>query len=135
VIRGILEIVAALRHSRENGDPDNAALGRDRRFFQRIPVRIAVKMKNRVYGLEAQGTLVDLSLGGAGFIVPVNWPEGSHVRLRLEGLDFEADTIVVFRIEEAANFHYGVQFKRLQLGQAYKLRRILRDRHSGPLSL
>ena len=92
-------------------------------------------MENRVYGLQAHGSLVDLSLGGAGFVVEANWPEGGHVRLEIVEFGFEADAIIVFRKEETPYFHYGVQFKRLKLSEVYKLRRLLRERHHGPLSL
>src|ERR1700683_4230907 len=106
-MRKIIELFLAYRQSRQAWRPQEAHLGRDRRVFRRIPVKIAYRMRNRVYGLETDGSLAHLSLGGAGFVAPVNWAEGSRIHLTIEEYRFAADGLIVFRKAEGSHFMYG----------------------------
>src|SRR5580692_9861258 len=107
-MRNFIELFLAYRQSRQGWRPQEAHLGRDRRVFRRIPVKVAYRMRNRVYGLEANGELANLSLGGAGFVAPVNWAEGSQIHLAIEEYKFAADSVIVFRKAEGNQFMYGV---------------------------
>ena len=87
------------------------------------------------FGLESAGTAVNVGLGGTGVLAPVNWSEGSRIRMRLEPLDFEVDAIIVFRREETPQFHYGVKFQQMGFLQILKLRRFLLQTHTGRLTI
>ena len=62
MIRPIVELFLAHRHSRESWDPKMALSGRDRRVFQRVAVQIPCRMDNRLFGLESQASAVNLGL-------------------------------------------------------------------------
>jgi len=68
------------------GIPSRRFLGKDRRVFQRISVQIPCKMDNQLFGLESEGSTVNLSLGGMGLVAPVSWPEGSQVRVSFSAM-------------------------------------------------
>lgn len=96
-------------------------------------------MDNRLFGLKTEGVLANLSLGGGGLVAPVNWPEGTRVRFEVDALEFETDGVIVFRqeITKAASkeCRYGVKFQGLGLWDVWRLRMILKKRHSGPLAV
>jgi len=125
----------AHRHSREAWSPKEALLGRDRRIFLRVPVKVACRMNNRLFGLESAGTTVNLSLGGVGVVAPVNWPEGSQVDVHLGDYGMRLEGLVVFRRDASPEFRYGVKFQRLKYRDLAKLRRILQKNHHGPLTI
>src|SRR5579872_5813346 len=135
MLRRWSELFLAYRQSRQAWRPQEAHLGRDRRVFRRIPVKIAYRMHNRVYGLETNGSLANLSLGGAGFVAPVNWAEGSQIHLIIEEYTFAADGLIVFRKAEGGQFMYGAKFQSLNVKNLMKLRRILKKNHDGPLTV
>src|SRR4029077_17363051 len=95
LMRSIVELFLAHKHSRETWDPKAASLGKERRVFQRIPVRIPCKMDNQLFGLESDGSTVNLSLGGVGLVAPVSWPEGSQVRVSFNALVLNG--LIVYR--------------------------------------
>src|SRR5438270_13715960 len=95
LMRGLDELFLAHRHSRESWDPKQALLGRDRRVFQRVAVQIPCKMDNRLFGLECQGSTINLSLGGMGLVASVTWPEGSQVRVSFGTV--VVDGLIVYR--------------------------------------
>jgi len=134
-MRKIIELFVAYRQSRQAWRPQQAHLGRDRRVFRRIPIKIAYRMRNRVYGLETDGSLANLSLGGAGFVAPVNWAEGSQIHLIIEEYKFACDGLIVFRKAEGNQFMYGAKFQSLSVKNLMKLRRILKKNHNGPLTV
>lgn len=139
MIRALKELFLARRQSNEVWNPLQTNLGRDRRIFQRVPVRMAMRMDNRVFGLQAEGSLLNLSLGGAGLVAGVSWPEGSQVRVYLESIRFEADAIVVFRRDASkgatTQFQYGVKFHKMNLKKLVQLRQILKKHSNGPLTV
>lgn len=96
-------------------------------------------MDNRLFGLESQGSTLNLSLGGMGLMAPVAWPEGSQVRVHLDSLSLVVDGLVVFRQEASedsnAQCRYGVKFQRMGLKELLKLRRALRENYKGPLAV
>jgi c-di-GMP-binding flagellar brake protein YcgR len=130
-----MAIFLAHRRSREAWDPTQVHLGRDRRIFVRVPLKVICQMDHQTFNLETHGTLVNLSLGGAGFLAPVNWPEGSRVRLIVESYDFEAPAIIVFRKATSAEYLYGVQFRDTSFRTLFQLRGILRKNHRGSLTV
>ncbi len=135
MIRRFLEISLAYRLSREAWDSQRAGLGQDRRVFHRVSTKVACKLTHPMFGLEASGTTVDLSLEGLGVVLPVNWSEGSRVHVRLDTVNFDADGIVVFRKEESPQFRYGIKFQNTGVFQIIRLRRFLQQHHSGRLSV
>ena len=110
-------------------------MGRDRRVFTRVPLKVVCQMDNAAFSMETPGTLVNLSLGGAGFLAPVNWPEGCRVRLIMESFKFEAPGIIVYRKGSSADFLYGVEFRIIGFRKLYQLRGILRKSHQGSLTV
>ncbi|OGR89523.1 MAG: hypothetical protein A2992_03735 [Elusimicrobia bacterium RIFCSPLOWO2_01_FULL_59_12] len=135
MFRGVLEIFLAYRRSREAVDIQQAGLGRDRRVFNRVPVQAACRISNPMFGLESVGSTVNISLDGVGMVAPVNWSEGNRIHLFIEPAGFETEGVIVFRMEEAPQFRYGVRFLQTQLPQIIKLRRFLKQQHHGRLSL
>jgi hypothetical protein len=133
VFRDVLALFKAHRHSREEWSPRESLLGKDRRIFQRIAVRLPCRMDSRLFGLESEGRMMNLSLGGMGLVAPVTWPEGSQVRIYLAALDLRMEGVIVFRAEGSEGFRYGVKFQRVGLPQLVKLRRALRQEFKGPL--
>ena len=133
-----MELMLAFRHSREQWSPRDTLLGRDRRIFQRVPVQMPCRMDNRLFGLEGSGTTVNLSLGGLGLLAPVEWPEGSQVKVSVEGLSLNLEGLIVFRVEVpragAGQYRYGVKFQKLTFRDAMHLRRILKQKYNGPLA-
>jgi len=113
-------------------------MGRDRRVFQRVNTDVPCRLKNLLFGMEMQGQTTNLSLGGAGLTAPEVWPEGSRVRVSLEGLRFKAEAVLVCRIEDREKIdpaqRYGVELERIGFLDLFRLRRILRKRYSGPLA-
>ena len=73
MIRGLSEILLARRRSHETWDQRKGESGRDRRVFHRVSVQVPCKLLSPMFGLESQGTTIDLSLEGAGMFAPVNW--------------------------------------------------------------
>ncbi len=134
-MRRLWELVVAYRESRQVWRPQQAHLGRDRRIFRRVPVKVMYRIRNRVYGLESEGMLANLSLGGAGFWAPINWPEGSPVHLAIDEFQFAVDALIVFRKSSGAEFMYGARFQALSLSNLMKLRAILNKNHDGPLTI
>jgi hypothetical protein len=92
-------------------------------------------MNNRLYGMDTSGTLVNLSLGGAGFTAPAKWPEGNRVRVFIDEFRFVADAVIVFRGDGETDFLYGIKFERIGLNNIVKLRCILRRHYQGSLTL
>jgi c-di-GMP-binding flagellar brake protein YcgR len=135
MFRTFAEIWVAYKESRQAWRPQQAQLGRDRRQFYRVPIRVACRTSNRTYGQEMEATLVNLSLGGAGFLAPAKWPEGSRVRIVIDTLRFETNAVTVFRGDGASDFLYGVKFERMGIRNIVKLRRILRQHYQGSLTL
>jgi hypothetical protein len=125
VIRRIVEIISAHRSSRERWSLQQAPLGQDRRIFNRVPFKGACRITNPMFGLEGQCTALDISLGGMGLVGPINWPEGSHVLVQIETLDFDGEAVIVFRKEDPPQFRYSVKFQRLGFWQLLKLQRAL----------
>jgi len=136
VIRPLVELFLAHRHSRESWDPKRAAMGKDRRVFQRVSVAVPCRIENRFFGLEAQGVSVNLSLGGMGLMAPVAWPEGSQVCVQFDSLDLEG--MIVYRRDAAAphaDCRYGIKFQKLRVRDLWKLRKVLQTNHRGPLAV
>jgi hypothetical protein len=135
LIRGLSEIFLARQRSRERWRPLTVDPGRDRRVFYRVSLQMPCKLIQPMFGLEAAGSTIDLSLEGAGLFAPVNWAEGSRVRLQLESVDFESAAVIVYRKqEEVSRFRYGVKFEHMGFFQIVKLRRWLQKKYSGRLS-
>ena len=135
MIRLMLELLLAHRHSLESWTPTQSLLGRDRRIFQRIPLNGTCQLTNPLFNLESKGEIVNLSLGGAGVVAPVTWPEGGRIRIQVESLSFDVEAVIVFRKEQAAMYRYGVKFINLGFRPLFQLRRILRQNYSGPLTV
>lgn len=135
MIRDLAALIKAHRQSRKIWTPKEALLGRDRRIFFRVPVHVACRLDSDVFGLESPATVVDVSLGGAGLTAPVSWPEGSQVRIRFDEYAFQVNGVICFRLEGKSTMRYGVQFQRLGVRALLQLRKILRERHQGPLSI
>ncbi len=139
MISDLLEMWRARAQSQDIWSPAQAQQGQDRRIFRRVPVRMTLRMDNRVFGNQADGSLMDLSLGGAGLVAAVNWPEGSHVRVIIEDVHFEADGLVVFRHdvskEHTRQYRYGVKFQNIGFRKLFKLRKILKAHYQGPLAI
>ena len=129
------EILLAYRRSHEVFDARAASVGQDRRIFQRVPIKVDCRLTNPVFGLESVGSTIDISLDGLGVMAPVNWAQGNRIRIWLESAGFEAAGVIVFRKEEAPNFRYGVRFEQTGILQILKLRRFLKQNHSGRLRL
>jgi hypothetical protein len=135
MLRALSELFLAFRQSRVSWKPQQTQLGRDRRRFHRVSIRVACRMNNRMYGMDTSGMLVNLSLGGAGFTAPAKWPEGNRVRVFIDEFRFVANAIIVFRGDGESDFLYGVKFERMGLKNILKLRRILRRHFQGSLTL
>jgi len=136
LLRNVIELFLAHRHSRESWDPKLALQGRDRRVFQRVAVQIPCRMDNRLFGLESQASAVNLSLGGIGLVAPVAWPEGSQVRVRFDKLVLNG--LIVYRKDPAQSnqeCRYGVKFQKLRLKDLLKLRKVLQGHFQGPLAV
>jgi len=134
-MRTLIELVLAHRHSREAWAPQKAHLGRDRRIFLRIAMQMPCRINSRLYGLESEAATVNMSLGGMGFTAPVNWPEGSPVRVHLDTCELALDGLIVFRQDASPRPRYGVKFERLGFRDLLKLRRVLKANHKGPLAV
>ncbi|HVO33031.1 MAG TPA: PilZ domain-containing protein [Elusimicrobiota bacterium] len=133
--RDWVHVFRAHRLSREHWNPREAMLGRDRRNFQRVPYQVGCRVESRLFGMESQGSTVNLSMVGVQLSAPVTWPEGSSVRIHLETLGFSADGIIVYRSERPVPCHYGIRFDRIGFRSLSRLRRILRGHYKGPLGL
>jgi hypothetical protein len=134
-MRHWMELFLAFRESRETWRPQQANLGRDRRVFRRIDVKVAYRMRNRVYGVETEGQLANLSLGGVGFVAPANWAEGSPIHLVISDYGFASDGVIVFRKADGAQFFYGAKFQALSVKNLLRLRRVLKKNNDGPLTV
>jgi hypothetical protein len=129
VIRPLVELFLAHKHSRESWDPTKALLGKDRRVFQRIALEMPCKMDNQLFGLESEGSMVNLSLGGLGVVAPVSWPEGSQVRVSFDAIVLNG--LIVYRRDASATnreCRYGIKFQKLGLMDLLKLRKIIQGR-------
>jgi hypothetical protein len=136
MFRGVMELLLAHRHSREVWDPKQALLGRDRRIFQRVSVEIPCRLNNPLFGLESEGSTVNLSLGGVGIVAPVAWPEGSEVRVQLGSLSLAG--LIVYRKDVSVSntqCRYGIKFRRVRFRELLQLRRVLAQSHKGPLAV
>ena len=136
MIKSLVELFLAHRHSRESWDPEHALLGKDRRIFQRVAVQLPCRMDNRLFGLESQGAMMNLSLGGLSLSAPVTWPEGSQVKVYFNELALEGQ-IVYRKDSTAANpeCRYGIRFQKLGLKDLLKLRKVLQKNYQGPLAV
>jgi hypothetical protein len=128
-------MLRALRDSRQAWSPKEALLGRDRRTFYRLPVHASCRLNSQLFGLESVATVVNISLGGAGITAPVSWPEGSQMRIRFDEYGLEIEGVICFRSEGKSEARYGVKFHKLGLRALMQIRRILRERYEGPLSI
>ena len=129
MFKNVVELFLAHKHSRETWDPTDALLGKDRRIFERISVQIPCKINNQLFGLESEGSTVNLSLGGMGLVAPVSWPEGSQVRVSFKALVLNG--LIVYRRDAAAvneECRYGIKFQKLGLTDLFKLRKIIQGR-------
>ena|SRR5437879_665389 len=129
MFRGISELFLAHKHSREAWDPKQALLGKDRRVFQRVAIQIPCQMDNQFFGLESQGSTVNLSLGGMGLVAPVSWPEGSQVKVAFGTLVLNG--LIVYRRDAAAlneESRYGIKFQKLGLTDLLKLRKLIKEK-------
>ena len=136
MFRSFVELFLAHKHSRETWDPRQALLGKDRRIFQRIPVQLPCKMDNQLFGLESEGSVVNLSLGGMGLVAPVSWPEGSQVRVSFGPLVLNG--LVVFRQDATPTkpeCRYGIRFQKVGFSNLFKLRKVLKENYKGPLAI
>ena len=136
LLRNIIELFLAHRHSRESWDPKTALLGRDRRVFQRVAVQMPCRMDNRLFGLKSEGATINLSLGGMGLVAPVAWPEGSQVRVCFNELAL--DGLVVYRKDptlSSQECRYGIKFQKLRLKDLLRLRKVLQGIYQGPLAV
>ena len=135
-MRSIVELFLAHKHSRESWDPKQALLGKDRRVFQRVAVKLPCRMDNRLFGLESEASATNLSLGGMAVVAPVTWPEGSQVRVSFNSLVL--DGLIVYRRDiTVANpeCRYGIKFQKLRLKDLLKLRKVLQNNYKGPLAV
>jgi PilZ domain-containing protein len=129
VIRPIVELFLAHKHSRESWDPTQALLGKDRRVFERIALQIPCKMNNQLFGLESEGSTVNLSLGGVGLVAPVSWPEGSQVRVSFDAVALNG--LIVYRRDATASnqeCRYGIKFQKLGFVDLLKLRKVIKEK-------
>ena len=136
MIRPLVELFLAHKHSRESWDPKQAALGKERRVFQRVPVRVPCRMDNQLFGLESQGSTLNLSLGGMSLVAPVSWPEGSQVRVSFGPLVLNG--LVVYRRDASPTNHecrYGIRFQKLGFSNLIRLRKVLQENYKGPLAV
>jgi hypothetical protein len=136
VIRPFVELFLAHKHSRESWDPKLASLGKERRVFQRVAVQVPRRMDNRLFGLESQGSTLNVSLGGMSLMAPVSWPEGSQVLVSFGALVL--DGLVVYRRDANATnqeCRYGIKFQKLGLSNLMKLRKVLQENYKGPLAV
>jgi hypothetical protein len=136
MIRSFVELFLAHRHSRESWDPKTALQGRDRRVFQRVAVQMPCRMDNRLFGLESEGSTINLSLGGIGLVAPVAWPEGSQVRVAFQ--EIVIDGLIVYRKDPTLSdkeCRYGIKFQKLRLKDLLKLRKVLQGKYQGPLAV
>ncbi len=136
MIRPFVELFLAHKHSRESWDPKQAFLGKDRRVFQRVAVQVPCRMDNRLFGLESQGSTLNVSLGGMSLMAPVSWPEGSQVLVSFGALVL--DGLVVYRRDASATnqeCRYGIKFQKLGLSNLMKLRKVLQENYKGPLAV
>ena len=135
-MKSLVELYLAHKHSRESWDPKQALLGRDRRVFQRVPVEIPCKMDNPLFGLEAQGSATNLSLGGMSLVSTVAWPEGSRIRVTFGQLVMQG--LIVYRRDVTLSnpeCRYGIKFQRTGIKDLLKLRKMLQDNYKGPLAV
>jgi hypothetical protein len=135
MLNEFVEIMTAHRISREIWDPRQANLGADRRVFHRVAVSIPCRLIHSSFGLESAATALNIGLGGTGVLAPVNWSEGSRIRVRLDPLGLDVNAVIVFRREEASQFHYGVKFQEVGFFDILKLRRFLQKHYPGRLTL
>lgn len=135
VLSEFLEILLAYRRAREAFDTQPSNLGQDRRVFERVHRQVNCRLANPMFGLETLGTTVDISLDGLGVVAPINWSQGSRVRLWIDDIGFEAAGLIVFRKEETPQFRYGIRFTKTGIFQILKLRRFLQQNHSGRLTV
>ena len=136
MFRSLVELVLAHKHSRESWDPKRAALGKERRVFQRVPVQVPCRMDNQLFGLESQGSTLNLSLGGMSLTAPVSWPEGSQVRVSFGPLVLNG--LVVYRRDATVanqECRYGIKFQKLGFSNLVRLRKVLHDNYKGPLAV
>jgi hypothetical protein len=129
VIKPLVELFLAHKHSRESWDPTQALLGKDRRVFERISVQMPCKMNNQLFGLESEGSTVNLSLGGMGLVAPVSWPEGSQVRVSFDAIVLNG--LIVYRRDASASnqeCRYGIKFQKLGFVDLLKLRKIIKEK-------
>ncbi len=136
MFRSVVELFLAHKHSRETWNPQEALLGKDRRVFQRVPVEIPCRMDNQLFGLESQGSTVNLSLGGMGLLAPVSWPEGSQVHVSFGTLVLNG--LVVYRRDATApdqECRYGIKFQKLRFADLVRLRKTLHENYKGPLTV
>ncbi len=129
------DLLLAYQRSRQAVHLQQAVKGQDRRVFRRVPVVVACQIRNPMLGLESAGLTVNISMDGLGLTAPVSWAEASRIRIRLEGVNFESEGVVMFRKEEAPQFRYGIRLVGTRISEIFKLFRFLRQHHSGPLSL
>jgi len=136
VFRNVVELFLAHKHSRESWDPKQALLGRDRRVFQRVPVQMPCRMDNPLFGLEAAGSAINLSLGGMSLVAPVAWPEGSRIRVTFGELVMQG--LIVYRRDVTLTnpeCRYGIKFQKSGLKDLLKLRKVLQGNYKGPLAV
>jgi hypothetical protein len=116
-------------------DVEQAGAGQDRRVFRRVPVVVPCRIANAMFGLESEATTVNISMDGMGLLAPVNWSESSRIRIQLAPAGFETEGVIVYRKGETPGYRYGVRFAGTKISQIFKLRRFLKQHHSGKLSL
>ncbi len=133
MLRDWFDLFRAHRQSREDWVPAEGLLGRDRRVFQRIPCRIVCQLASEVFEMKCEGTTVNLSMGGLQLSLPVVWPEGSPVQVKLSSLGFSAEGVIAYRSGTASPCQYGIKFQRMGIQSLIKLRRIMRENYKGPL--
>jgi len=123
--------------SRQGWNPKQALLGRDRRIFERVALELPCRFENKLYGQQAQGSTVNISLGGVGLVAPVTWPEGSHIWFSIEGLSVEG--LIVFRRPspdgDPRECLYGVKFQNMRFKDLSQVRKLLRKHFHGPLAV
>ena len=123
----------AYRHSLEAWSPKESLLGHDRRIFHRVERSFECRLNSRLYGLESGGRTINLSLGGMNVVAPVEWPEGSRLRVTIASADFGADAIICFRVPFDKESRYGLKFQNAGLRELITLRRILRETYQESL--
>jgi hypothetical protein len=93
-------------------------------------------MDNQLFGLESQGSTLNLSLGGMSLVAPVSWPEGSQVRVSFGPLVLNG--LVVYRRDASPTNHecrYGIKFQKLGFSNLIRLRKVLQENYKGPLAV